>query len=75
MPGMTATGNDDFTCGLSIDSFQEAHLGQWTCLLNQNENDRPFHKGVFHMLDNDYVRDIRLPRHVVPDTYKVGNAI
>ena len=58
-------------CGLRIASLDKnQHLGEWRCQIDKMR----FHRGTFHLLDAKmgHVRDIRIPRHVVPEQYDLS---
>ncbi len=62
--GMTAFGDDsDKTCGLLIGQVAENDLGDWTCVINEDQDGVPFHEGTFALLSEGHViDDMRLPR-------------
>ncbi len=57
-----------YTCGIRIKQvFSHIHTSKWTCELNGNI------RGTLTLVDEtvEYVRDVRLPRHLMPSNYNV----
>jgi len=46
-------------CGLIVEAAGEDDLGQWSCVLNdEEEGERPFHRGTFQVLNEGYLQDV-----------------
>jgi len=69
-PGYTAyTDAETRLCGLQISSVADSDLGQWRCRVDFQGS--KFEQGHIALLNNEvgFVRDVRLPKHVLPSTY------
>lgn len=72
--GILGSQLSDFNnfCELTAESMREEFFGEWHCALHGNHNVK--HLGVFHLFETQgdlYVKDVRLPRHVVPESYHI----
>jgi len=69
MLALPSTGENDI-CGIQIMNIKEEYFGKWNCLINRGLDTVPEHRGDFTILTKEefFVRDVRLPRHVVPGT-------
>jgi hypothetical protein len=67
MEALPSTATSDI-CGITIRNIQEEYFGQWNCQINRDLDNVPEHRGDFTILTMEelFVRDVRLPSHVVP---------
>jgi hypothetical protein len=47
-------------CGLTVAAVAAEDLGQWSCVLNDEEPDRQFHRGTFQLIDDGYLQDVSM---------------
>lgn len=71
IPGLEPHLVDSDSCGIKIPKIEEKYFGKWKCILNQGNEKIPEHGGDFTILTKEelFVRDVRLPRHVIPSQY------
>ena len=69
-------GEGNNLCGLVIRDITKEFFGPWTCAFNEGVEDNgiQLHYGDFTILTEDeyFVRNVRLPRHVVPEHYELN---
>ncbi len=73
-PGYTAyTDDSGRVCGLTIQTLTADDLGEWQCKIQPPDGQQHFQLGVVSLLTSEegFVRDMRLPRHVIPSAYDV----
>lgn len=68
MKGLPKDSSDNL-CGLKINGITEESFGKWKCILNGDSGYE--YLGAFTMLTKEeiYVKDVRLPLHIVPEHY------
>ena len=72
MEALPSTDPSDI-CGINITNIAEKYFGKWNCLINEGVEGTQVHIGDFTILTKEelFVRDVRLPRHVVPGIINV----
>ena len=73
LPGYSAyTDTTGRVCGLTIQTLAQADLGEWQCKIRPPDGQR-YQLGVVALLTSEqgFVRDMRLPRHVIPTAYNL----
>ncbi len=67
-PNYQASGADnDSLCAITIESVGQRDLGEWSCILPG----KVFHRGTLYLASEDYVSDVRLPKHIDPYVYEL----
>ena len=66
-------GDGKNICGMNITQMTEEYFGKWNCIFNQEVSGFKEHRGDFTLLTKEemFVKDVRLPKHVVPQHYDV----
>ena len=63
---------DDTVCALSILSVNPVEdVGQWSCQIEPTAAGMPLHRGTFQIMEEGFLTDIRLPRHIQPEYYNL----
>lgn len=57
------------TCGLEVAAVSDGDLGQWSCSINEGIEGVQFRRGTFQLMEDGFLDDVRLPRHIIPSNY------
>ena len=68
--GYTSVIDNDKTCHLMINNLSEEQLGKWSCTVKQKGQNQ-YQQAFMTATEVLPVTDVRLPIHIVPETYVI----